>query len=136
MEVDPQNRIHPDGVDREFIMLCSIHNVLTTPAIVSISASLSTVAPTVTIEFEPGNVSVIESDGSVTVNLVKTGYHSNNITVYISITRIDNPGIVKCMYICMLYIYCCIELLCVWLLPVRYTYLSCYIYNLHGIVKN
>ena len=84
-------------------MLCSIHNVLSTSAIVNISASLSTVAPTVTIEFEPRNVSVIESDGSVTVNLVKTGYHSNNITVYIGITRIDNLGTVKCMYICMLY---------------------------------
>ena len=73
------------------------------PLLIIISGSLSTVAPTVTIEFEPRNVSVIESDGSVTVNLVKTGYHSDNITVYISITRIDNPGIVKCMYICMLY---------------------------------
>ena len=88
-------------------MLYSIHNVLSTSAIVNISASLSAVAPTVTIEFEPRNVSVIESDGSVTVNLVKTGYHSNNITVYISITRIDNPGVIKCMYICMLYTVLC-----------------------------
>ena len=58
----------------------------------------STVAPTVSIQFEARNVSVNESDGSVTVNLVKTGNHSNNITVYITITRIENPGIVKCMY--------------------------------------
>ena len=56
----------------------------------------------VTIEFETRNVSVNESDGSVTVNLVRTGNHSDNITVYITITRIENPGIVKCMciYIC------------------------------------
>ena len=51
----------------------------------------------VTIEFETRNVSVNESDGSVTVNLVRTGNHSDNITVYITITRIENPGIVKRM---------------------------------------
>ena len=49
----------------------------------------------VTIEFETRNVSVNESDGSVTVNLMRTGNHSDNITVYITITRIENPSIVK-----------------------------------------
>ena len=42
----------------------------------------------VIIEFETENVSVIESDGSVTVNLVRTGNHSNIIIVCINITRV------------------------------------------------
>ena len=62
------------------------------------SIYLSTVAPT--IEFEARNVSVIESDGSVTVNLVRTGNHSNNITVCIIVIRVENPAIVECTYSC------------------------------------
>ena len=88
-----------------------MHNVIST----LISSPLSTVAPTVAIEFEPRNITVIESDGSVTVNLVKTGSHSDNITVYISITRIDNAAVVKCTQLCCL-LYCIMyESLCMWL---------------------
>ena len=61
------------------------------------SIYLSTVAPT--IEFEARNVSVIESDGSVTVNLVRTGNHSNNITVCINVIRVENPAIIECTYV-------------------------------------
>ena len=56
------------------------------------------VASTVTIGFETGNVTANEGDGSVTVNLVKTGDHSDNITVYINVMRVENSAIVKCMY--------------------------------------
>ena len=55
------------------------------------------VAPTTSIGFEAGNVSVNESDGYVTVNLVKTGNHSNNITVYISIMRINDSAVTQRM---------------------------------------
>ena len=57
------------------------------------------VAPPVIIEFETGNVTANEGDGSVTVNLVRTGDHSGNIIVYIHIMRVENSAIVKCMYI-------------------------------------
>ena len=56
------------------------------------------VAPTVTIEFETGNVTASEGDGSVTVNLVRTGNHSESITIYISIMRIENSAIAERMY--------------------------------------
>ena len=58
---------------------------------------LSTVAPV--IEFEARNVSVIESDNSVTVNLVKNGNHSNNIIVCINVARVENSSIIECTYI-------------------------------------
>ena len=66
------------------------------------------VAPTVTIEFETGNVTASEGDGSVTVNLVRTGNHSESITVYISIMRVENSAIAERMYImlCMHNIAC------------------------------
>ena len=70
---------------------------------------LPTVAPV--IEFEAGNVSAGESDGSVTVNLVKTGNHSNNITVCIDVIRDENPAIVECMCIC-LFIHCLYVIVC------------------------
>ena len=70
------------------------------------------VASTVTIGFETSNVTANEGDGSVTVNLVKTGDHSDNITVYINVMRVENSAIVKCMYmhnfiiIIHFYVYC------------------------------
>ena len=67
----------------------------TTQSGVYMNVSLFSVAPT--IEFEARNVSVIESDGSVTVNLVRTGNHSNNITVCINVIRVENPAIIECM---------------------------------------
>ena len=57
------------------------------------------VAPPVIIEFETGNVTANEGDGSVTVNLVRTGNHSGDIIVYIHIMRVENSAIVKCMYV-------------------------------------
>ena len=59
---------------------------------------MSVVSPTVFIEFETTNVSVSENDGFATVNLVRTGNHTNDITVYISVTRIEDPAIVQCTY--------------------------------------
>ena len=53
----------------------------------------------VTIQFDIGNSTVNESDGSVTVNLVRMGNLSDNITVGISIIMILDPGIVQCMRI-------------------------------------
>ena len=53
----------------------------------------------VTIEFETGNVTVSEGDGSVTINLVRTGEHSESITVYISIMGVENSAIAERMYV-------------------------------------
>ena len=66
------------------------------------------VAPTVTIEFETGNVTASEGDGSVTVNLVRTGNHSESITMYISIMRIENSAIAERMYtyVQLIYVIC------------------------------
>ena len=75
-----------------------LHNIRST-GVYSIEIFLPTVAPT--IEFEAGNVTASESDSSVTVNLVKTGNHSNNITVCINVIRVMNPAIVECMCILM-----------------------------------
>ena len=69
-------------------------------------------APMVTIQFDIGSNTVNESDGSVTINLVRMGNHSDNITVCIGIVMIMDPAIVQCMiivqyiimYVCM-YIY-------------------------------
>ena len=52
-----------------------------------------TLASTVTIGFETGNVTAYEGDGPVTVNLLRTGNHSENITVYINI--LENAAIIK-----------------------------------------
>ena len=53
----------------------------------------------VTIEFETENITVSEGNGSVTVNLVRTGNHSENITVYISIMEVENSAIAECTYV-------------------------------------
>ena len=56
------------------------------------------IPPMVTIEFETASVDVNESDGSVTVNLVRrTGTLSDNITVCIGITTVVDPAIIQCM---------------------------------------
>ena len=57
------------------------------------------IAPAITIEFEAENVTAIEGDGSVTVNLVGTGNHSENIIVYISVMGVVNSAIAKCMFV-------------------------------------
>ena len=54
----------------------------------------------VTIEFEAGNVTANESDGSVTVNLVRIGNQSESITVYISIMGVENSAIAEGTYVC------------------------------------
>ena len=54
-----------------------------------------TLASTVTIGFVTGNVTAYEGDGSVTVNLLRTGNHFENINVYISILAIENAAIIK-----------------------------------------
>ena len=56
----------------------------------------------VTIEFQPPFPTVNESDGSVTVNLLRTGNHSDNFTVFINVTMTVDPAIALRM--CMLYI--------------------------------
>ena len=56
----------------------------------------------VTIEFKPPSVTVNESDGSVTVNLLRTGNNSDNFTVCINVTMIVDPAIAQRM--CILYI--------------------------------
>ena len=58
------------------------------------------ILPVVTIEFETASVTVNESDGSVTVNLVRrTGTLSDNITVCINITMIVDPAIIQRTYV-------------------------------------
>ena len=52
----------------------------------------------VTIEFKTENVTVSEGDGSVSVNLVRTGNHSENITVYINVMEVENSAIAVCTY--------------------------------------
>ena len=52
----------------------------------------------VSIEFQIPSVSVNESDGSVIVELVRTGNHTDNITVCINVTMIVDPAIVQRMY--------------------------------------
>ena len=44
------------------------------------------------------NISVNESDGSVIVNLIRTGNHSDNITVCIDVTTVVDPAIAQRMY--------------------------------------
>ena len=58
------------------------------------------ILPVVTIEFETASVTVNESDGSVTVNLVRrTGTFSDNITVCINITMVVDPAIIQRTYV-------------------------------------
>ena len=59
----------------------------------------------VTIQFDIGNSTVNESDGSVTINLVRMGNHSDNISVCICIIMILDPAIVQCMYAQNIYIH-------------------------------
>ena len=58
----------------------------------------ATVVPMVSVEFQIPSVSVNESDGSVIVELVRTGNHTDNITVCINVTIIVDPAIVQRMY--------------------------------------
>ena len=53
----------------------------------------------VSIEFQIPSVRVNESDGSVIVDLVRTGNHSNNFTVCINVTMIVDPAIAQRMCI-------------------------------------
>ena len=53
----------------------------------------------VTLQFDIGTSTVNESDGSVTINLVRMGNHADNITVCIGIVMIVDPAIVQCMNI-------------------------------------
>ena len=52
----------------------------------------------VTIQFDIGSSTVNESDGSVTINLVRMGNLTDNISVCIGITMIVDPAIVQRMY--------------------------------------
>ena len=56
-------------------------------------------APMVTIQFEIGSVTVNESDGSVTINLVRMGNPTDNISVCISVMMIVDPAIIQRMYV-------------------------------------
>ena len=58
----------------------------------------ATVAPMVTIQFDIGSSTVNESDGSVTINLVRMGDLTDNISVCIGIIMIVDPGIVQRTY--------------------------------------
>ena len=49
----------------------------------------------VTIQFDIGSSTVNESDGSVTVNLVRMGDLTDNISVRIGIIMIVDPAIVQ-----------------------------------------
>ena len=59
----------------------------------------ATVVPMVTIQFDIGTSTVNESDGSITINLVRMGNHTDNITVCIGIMMIVDPAIVQCTYV-------------------------------------
>ena len=59
----------------------------------------ATVAPMVTIQFDIGSNTVNESDGSVTINLVRMGDLTDNITVSIDIIMIVDPAIAQRMSI-------------------------------------
>ena len=73
-------------------------------------------APVVFIEFETASVIVNENDGSVTVNLVRTGNQSDDISVCINVIMNVDPDIAQRMcttqcilihdiHTCMLYTY-------------------------------
>ena len=56
------------------------------------------ILPVVTIEFDAATAIVNESDGSVTINLVRrTGTLSDNITVYIDIIMVMDSAIIQRM---------------------------------------
>ena len=66
-------------------------------------------APMVTIQFDIGSNTVNESDGSVTINLVRMGNHSDNISVCIGIVMIMDPAIVQCTSIVQyIHMYACV----------------------------
>ena len=50
------------------------------------------------VEFQIQSTSVNEMDGSVIVDLIRTGNHSDNITVCIDIAMTVNPAIIQRMY--------------------------------------
>ena len=64
----------------------------------------ATVVPMISIEFQITSINVNESDGSVIINLLRTGNYSDNFTVCINITMIVDPAIAQRM--CKLYIAC------------------------------
>ena len=53
----------------------------------------------VTVEFNSPNVTVNESDGFVTVELLRIGNNSDSFNVCISIMMIAEPAIVECTYV-------------------------------------
>ena len=53
----------------------------------------------VTIQFDIGSSTVNENNGSVTINLVRMGDLTDNISVCIGIIMIVDPAIVQCMNI-------------------------------------
>jgi len=50
---------------------------------------ISFLSPVVCIEFVEGSISAIESDGLVTINLIKNGSSLENITVFITVMLQD-----------------------------------------------
>ena len=57
---------------------------------------LATPVPMISsIEFQIPSISVNESDGSVIVNLIRTGNLSDNITVCIDVTMVVDPDIIQ-----------------------------------------
>ena len=50
----------------------------------------------VTVEFALPNVTVDESDGSVTVELLRTGNNSDSFNVCINVTMIPESAIAEC----------------------------------------
>ena len=56
------------------------------------------IVPEVTIEFGARTFTTDEDNGTVTVNLARTGTLSDSITVCINVTMIMDPDILQCMY--------------------------------------
>ena len=75
---------------------------------------LYTLVQAVTVEFESRNVTVNEGDGTVTVNLVRSGSASGSVTIYISVTRDKLTAIHKRMYILYCLPYCIISKLSIY----------------------
>ena len=67
---------------------------------------MSTLVSAVTVDFESRNVTVNEGDGTVTVNLVRSGSASGSVTIYISVRRDKLTAIHKRMYILYCLPYC------------------------------
>ena len=53
----------------------------------------------VTLKFAVPNITVNESDGSVTVELLRTGSNSDSFNVCISVTMITELAIAECTHI-------------------------------------